>query len=34
MKGFIPRTMLGLGLSLIALAGCAGYRPNRCRRQS
>jgi hypothetical protein len=26
MKGFIPRTMLGLGLSLVTLAGCAGYR--------
>jgi hypothetical protein len=26
MKGFIPRTVLGLGLSLVTLAGCAGYR--------
>lgn len=26
MKGFIPRTALGLGLSLFTLAGCAAYR--------
>jgi hypothetical protein len=26
MNGFIPRTVLGLGLSLSALAGCACYR--------
>jgi hypothetical protein len=26
MKGFIPRTMLGLGLGLVTLAGCTGYR--------
>jgi hypothetical protein len=26
MKGFIPRTMLGLSLSLVSLAGCTCYR--------
>jgi uncharacterized membrane protein YgcG len=26
MNGFIPRTVLGLGLGLCSLAGCAGYR--------
>jgi hypothetical protein len=26
MKGFIPRTLLGLALGLCSLAGCAGYR--------
>jgi hypothetical protein len=26
MKGFIPRTLLGLSLSLVSLAGCACYR--------